>query len=189
MGKERQRNRISSKIDALPPDVKAEVDAMLLDSSITYTQISEFLNEEGYVISRSAVGRYALRTNDATSRLQEIQQRTEALVKVAQQNPDLDYTEAGMQFLMDGLINRLAMAEEEFDEMPLDKAGKLVTALSRTKAYKDKVRQDLQSNTEKAFKGMEAEIMAAIKGNKALADEMKSILERAKVAMLESENT
>lgn len=44
--------------------------------------------------------------------------------------------------MMDGLINRLATAGDEFDYLPLDKAGRLIASLSRTKAYKDKVRQD-----------------------------------------------
>ena len=47
-------------------------------------------------------------------------------------------------FLTAGLIDRLATAEEEFDTMPLDKAGRLVASLARTKTYKDRVRQDMQ---------------------------------------------
>lgn len=39
---------------------------------------------------------------------------------------------------MNGLVNRMATAEEEFDLMPLDKAGRLIASLSRTKVYKDR---------------------------------------------------
>lgn len=45
---------------------------------------------------------------------------------------------------MNGLINKVATAEEEFQEMPLDKAGRLIASLSRTKIYKDKVKQDMK---------------------------------------------
>lgn len=187
MGNERSRNRTAGKIDSLPPEVKEQVDKMLMDTSITYTEITNWLVACGFEISRSAVGRYALRTNNLTSRMLEAQQRTEALVKVVQQNPDADYSEAGMRLLMDGLINRLATAEEEFDELPIDKAGKLITALSRTKVYKDKVKQDMQKKVELAFQGMEAEIMEALKADKQLSEDLKNILERAKAKMLEDE--
>lgn len=187
MGRERTKSRTAGKIDGLPPNVKEQVDIMLLDTAITYTEISQWLINNGYEISRSSVGRYALRTNNLTQRMLEAQQRTEALVKVVQQNPDADYSEAGMRLLMDGLVNRLAMAQEEFDELPVEKAGKLITALSRTKAYKDKVKQDMQKKIELAFQGMEAEIMSVLKADKELSEDLKNILERAKSKMLEEE--
>lgn len=187
MGRERTKNRTAGKIDGLPPEVKEQVDTMLLDTAVTYTEISEWLINKGYEISRSSVGRYAMRTNSLTQRMLEAQQRTEALVKVVQNNPDADYSEAGMRLLMDGLVSRLATAEEEFDSLPIDKAGKLITALSRTKAYKDKVKQDMQKKVELAFQGMEAEIMAVLKADKQLSEDLKNILERAKTKMLEDE--
>lgn len=187
MGKERTKNRTAGKIDGLPPEVKEQVDMMLLDTAVTYTEISQWLINKGYEISRSSVGRYALRTNNLTQRMLEAQQRTETLVKVVQQNPDADYSEAGMRLLMDGLINRLAMAQEEFDDLSVEKAGKLITALSRTKAYKDKVKQDMQKKVELAFQGMEAEIMVVLKSDKQLSEDLKTILEKAKAKMLEEE--
>lgn len=45
---------------------------------------------------------------------------------------------------MNGLVNRMASAEEEWDTIPLDKAGRLIASLSRTKAYKDRVKQDMR---------------------------------------------
>lgn len=187
MGKERQKTRISSKLDKIPKDVLLEVDAMIVDTSNTYTDISDFLSDRGYEISRSAVGRYAIRSNSATKRLLEAQQQTEALVNIVRQNPEADYTEAGMRMLMDGLINKLATAEEEFDAMPVEKAGRLITALSRTKVYKDKVKQDMMAKVELAFRGMEAEILHTIKRDTELMEEMKRILRMAKERMMGEE--
>lgn len=187
MGKQRQKTRVSCKMDKLPGDVLREVDALIVDTSNTYTDISDHLLELGYDISRSAVGRYAVRSNSATQRLLAAQQQTEALVNVIKQNPDADYTEAGMRMLMDGLINKLATAEEEFDAMPVEKAGRLITALSRTKVYKDKVRQDMMAKMELAFKGMEAEILQTIKSDPELLEDMKRILTRAKEKMMGEE--
>lgn len=177
MGKQRKKTRISSKIDELPEIVRTNVDVMLADTSNTYQDISVFLKSQGYEISKSSVGRYAMRSNSAMQRLLEAQQQTEKLVQVVKQNPDADYTEAGMRMLMDGLINKMATAEEEFDQMPLDKAGRLLASLSRTKVYKDKAKQEMQKKADLAFKEMEQEILKVIKQDERSAEALKELLD------------
>lgn len=184
MGKSRTKKRITSKIDQIPEELKQKIDVMILDTSNTYQDIADYIQENGFEVSRSAVGRYAMRTNSATQRLMEAQKQTEALINVVKQNPDADYTEAGMRMLMDGLINRLATAEEEFDYMPLDKVGRLITALSRTKVYKDRVKQDMRAKVDLAFQGMEAEMMKTIKLDQELSDQLHKILICAKEKMM-----
>lgn len=187
MGRQRKKNRISSKIDELPEVLRTNVDVMLADTSNTYQDISNFLKAQGYEVSKSSVGRYAMRSNLAMQRLLEAQAQTEKLVKVVQQKPDADYTEAGMRMLMDGLINKMATAEEEFEQMPLDKAGRLLASLSRTKVYKDKVRQDMQKKADLAFREMEGEILKVIKQDAASVDALKRILGKAKERMMQDD--
>ena len=187
MAKQRTRTRISSKIDELPEELRTKVDVMLADTSNTYEYISQFLKQEGYEISKSSVGRYATRTNTATQRLLEAQAQTEKLIQVVKDNPDADYTEAAIMLTMNGLVNKVAMAEEEFNEMPLDKAGRLIASLSRTKVYKDKVRQDMKKKADVAFKEMEAEMMKVIRNDSESAEQLKVILKKAKERMLEDD--
>lgn len=187
MGKQRTRTRITSKIDELPGDLKLKVDVMLADTSNTYAYISEYLKGQGYEISKSSVGRYASRTNTATQRLLEAQAQTEKLIQVVKDNPEADYTEAAIMMMMSGLVDKVATAEEEFNEMPLDKAGRLIASLSRTKVYKDKVRQDMKKKADVAFKEMEAEMMKVIKNDAESADQLKIILTKAKERMLEDD--
>lgn len=187
MGKQRTRTRISSKIDELPEDLRVKVDVMLTDTSNTYAYISEFLKKEGYEISKSSVGRYANRTNTAAQRLLAAQAQTEKLIQVVKDNPDADYTEAAIMLTMNGLVNKVAMAEEEFNEMPLDKAGRLIASLSRTKVYKDRVRQDMKKKADIAFKQMETEMMAVIKNDTESAGQLKAILTKAKERMMEDD--
>ncbi|RKJ72378.1 DUF3486 family protein, partial [Anaerotruncus sp. 1XD22-93] len=163
MGEQRTRQRISSKIDELPDSLRMEVERMLADTSNTYEYISQFLKGEGYDISKSSVGRYATRTNNAMQRLLEAQAQTDRLIQVIKENPDADYTEAAIIMTMNGLLNKVATAEEEWDEMPLDKAGRLIASLSRTKVYKDRVRQDMKKKADIAFREMESEIMKVIR--------------------------
>lgn len=187
MGKERERNRIKSRIDELPEEMVELINQRLSDVTITYQEIADEVNNLGYEISKSSIGRYALRQNAAVKRLLEAQEQTKALVGAIKKNPDLDYTDAGMQILMDSLVKRISMAQEEFDSMPLDKAGRLITAISRTKVYKDRVKQDMKKKIELAFEGMEGELMAAIKSDPTLAKELKSVLERAKEKMMQDD--
>lgn len=187
MGTERQRTRITSKVDQLPEDVRLQVDEMIIDTTVTYQEISEWLQEKGFEVSKSSIGRYALRTTAATQRLIEAQRQTEALVNVIKKNPDVDYTDAGLLMLMDGLVKKISTAEEEFDNLPLDKAGRLITSISRTKVYKDRVKQDMKKKVELAFEGMESEIMNMIKADAALAKELKTVLEKAKEKMMQDD--
>ena len=63
---ERRRTRVSSTIDKLPDDIKGQLDVRLADTSNTYEELAAWLKAEGYEISKSAIGRYAIRTTQAT---------------------------------------------------------------------------------------------------------------------------
>ena len=187
MGDKRTKQRITSKIDELPEDLRMKVDEMLADTSNTYEYISQFLKGEGYDISKSSVGRYATRTNNAMQRLLEAQAQTDRLIQVVKENPEADYTEAAILLTMNGLLNKVATAEEEFNEMPLDKAGRLIASLSRTKVYKDRVKQDMRRKADIAFREMESEMLKVIKQDEKSAAQLKEILAKAKERMMEDD--
>ena len=187
MGDKRTKQRITSKIDELPEDLRMKVDVMLADTSNTYEYISQFLKGEGYDISKSSVGRYATRTNNAMQRLLEAQAQTDRLIQVVKENPEADYTEAAILLTMNGLLNKVATAEEEFNEMPLDKAGRLIASLSRTKVYKDRVNQDMRRKADIAFREMESEMLKVIKQDEKSAAQLKEILAKAKERMMEDD--
>ena len=163
------------------------MDVMLADTSNTYEYSSQFLKGEGYDISKSSVGRYATRTNNAMQRLLEAQAQTDRLIRVVKENPEADYTEAAILLTMNGLLNKVATAEEEFNEMPLDKAGRLIASLSRTKVYKDRVKQDMRRKADIAFREMESEMLKVIKQDEKSAAQLKEILAKAKERMMEDD--
>lgn len=187
MGRQRKKTRVTSSVDRLPEAVRQNVDAMLADTSNTYLEISIWLMEQGFEVSKSSIGRYALRSSSAAQRLLEAQMQTEKLVKIIQNKPDEDYTEAAMRMMMDGLVNKLAAAEEEFDEMPLDKAGRLIASLSRTKVYKDRVRQDMAKKAELAFRELESDLMQAVAADEEDAKVISNILSKAQARMMEDD--
>ncbi|WP_213431479.1 phage protein Gp27 family protein, partial [Paenibacillus dendritiformis] len=110
----KRRNRTRSKVDDLPLHIKDQVDAMLLDTRYTYWEISEYLEAQGFEVSKSSIGRYALRVGNATQRLMEAQEQTKALVEMIRKNPDVDYTEGGLQIMAGELTKKMAQAQEEW---------------------------------------------------------------------------
>lgn len=171
---------MSSTIDQLPDDVRVELDVKLADTANTYEELSAWLKEKGYQISKSAIGRYSIRSTQAAQRVAETLQRTQAIAQAVETHPNLDYTKAASLVLMDGLMRKVSTAEDEFAEMPLDKAGRLIASLSRNATYEKRVRQDMKKKAELAFDQMEAELMAAIKQHPDLAGELHDVLARAR---------
>ncbi len=113
---ERRRTRVSSTIDKLPDDIKGQLDVRLADTSNTYEELAAWLKTEGYEISKSAIGRYAIRTTQAAQRVAQTIQRTQAIAQAVEAHPDLDYTKAASMVLMDGLMQRVSTAEDDFQD-------------------------------------------------------------------------
>lgn len=176
---------MSSTIDKLPDDIKSRLDVKLSDTTNTYEELSAWLKVEGYEISKSAIGRYAIRTTKAAQRVAETIQRTQAIAQAVEAHPDLDYTKAASMVLMDGLMQRVSTAEEDFQEMPLDKAGRLIASLARNATYEKNVRANLKKKAELAFDQLEVELMAAIKQHPELAGELHDVLARAREKVLD----
>jgi hypothetical protein len=164
MGDQHKKRRVRSKVDDLPVHIKDQVDAMLLDTKYTYTEISDYLDEHEFEVSKSSIGRYALRIGRATQRLQEAQEQTKALIQLIKQNPDTDYTEGGLQIMAGELTKKFAQAQEEWDDMPLEKAARVMVSLSRTKIYKDKIKADLAERTKVALAEFKKEVYAELGG-------------------------
>jgi len=164
VGEQRQRTRTRSKVDELPEELTEQVESMLIDTSITYTDISDYIKSKGHDISKSAIGRYALRTNTATQRLLEAQEQTRMLVEAIKKNPDADYTEGALQIMSGELTKKFAQAQEEWDDMPLDKAARVMVSLSRTKIYKDKIRAELAQEAKIALAEFKKEVYAELEG-------------------------
>lgn len=184
MSKARRRTRVSSTVDRLPDEVRAELDLRLSDTANTYSELSDWLKSEGYEISRSAIGRYAIRTTTAAQRVAETIQRTQAIAKAVEEHPDLDYTKAASLVYVDGLMRRLSTAEDEFDEIPLDKAGRLLASFSRNETYEKRTRAELRKKAELAFDQLESELTAAIRQHPELSGELHSVLARAREKVL-----
>lgn len=158
-----KKYRKHNKVFGLPEDLRNAVDEMLLDTSITYLDISKWLSEKDISISKSTIGRYALETKQLAHRLLETQARVQELVKVAQHNQnDEGLTEAALQISVHKLSERIAVMEEELDDLPPELAIDLMIKLARAKAYKDKTYATLKNEHERAYEKFKTLVYAEL---------------------------
>ena len=159
MGKQRTKSRVRSRVDELPDEARDLLNSMLADVNYTYVDIADALTKKGWEISRQSIGRYALRQNAVAKRLLEAREQTTALLQVARQNQDIESTELATSIFIDGLTRRIATANEDFDELPIEKAGKLLVQLQRSAVYKARMR----STRAQACRDVESNILARIR--------------------------
>lgn len=181
---EKKRTRVNSKIGQLPPNVKAQVDVLLADSSNTFTDISDWLKAEDFDISRGAVGRYALRANKAAGRVAETLQKSKAIIEMLEQHPEMDAAKASQALMMDGLMQRLSTAEEEYMTMPLEDAGRLLASFRRVDIADKKLKLDQRKRIDLAFEGLEEQLMTSIKATPELSERLRQILIEAKTTIV-----
>ena len=181
---EQTPRRTRSTITELPEKVQIELNQRLMANFESYGDTVKWLKSKGYTISRSALGRHARKSAVVAHRVSESLIQAQAVAQAVAAHPDLDYTSAAQVVLVRGLMERVSTAEEEFDEMPLDKVGRLIASLARNATYEKRVRAELKKKAELAFEQMETELMAAIRQHPELTGELHDVLSRAREKVL-----
>lgn len=139
--------RKHSKIDTLPPEMKATVEEMILDGSATYSDIVAFLQEHGYSLSVSSVCRYAQGYVENLQTLQIAQANFRSMMEELDRYPDLDTTEALVRVASQNLMTALASKkDEDWNGVAVDKLMNQISGLTRAVAYKKRV--ELQNKTD-----------------------------------------
>ena len=188
MGKERERHRIKSRVDELPDDLRQRLDEMLADVNYTYEQIAEQITAQGYEISKSSIGRYALNKNAVARRLKEAYEKTRLLVQSVRENQNIDASDAAETILINALTTRLATAEEEMDRMPLDKVGRLLVSVQRSIVYKEKFRLEQASKIKEAVEEVKKELARELERHPDLHTKNCRLLEEKIVSRLEEKH-
>lgn len=120
MGK-KAGNRKHSKIDALDPALRETVEQMLLSGS-TYSEIVDFLGENGVGISVASVCRYARAYQAEVQMLNMAQENFRRMMDELDKYPDLDTTEAIIRLTSQNLLTALAnTSEEDWQGVSVDK--------------------------------------------------------------------
>lgn len=160
----RRKNRSRSKISRLPPEIRSTVDAMVqATADFTYTDIQEYLAEQGVEISTSAIGTYVRELMDSLEALTVAQETMRAMMETAAKVPEVDAVEiinriAGQKMLQ-AVINR---PEEEWTEVELDKLLREMNAMTKAVAYKQRIDQQNKTDAQAAADELKAQFFSAL---------------------------
>lgn len=128
-----RKPRSDSKMYQLPKDVLDQVNNMLLNENMKYSDIQYWLEtEHNMKISLSSISNYAVKIYQAAQRISDDLERTKFFVDYIGDKSELDASKATTAILKSGLLQKIATAEEEFNEMPVEKAGRLLVELNRS---------------------------------------------------------
>ena len=153
-----------SSMAVLPQDIKHEFERRLTENGFqNYTELTEWLNEQGFQISRSAVHRYGQKIE---RRFAAIKDSTEAARLIADHASDEgdSRSEALMAMLQTELFNAMVeigeIGEEDlpaiarFDLMATaaKNIAALTSASARLKEYQQKVKAKVQATADEVEK-------------------------------------
>lgn len=102
-------------------------------------------------------------------------------------NPDLDTTQATSAILKSGLLQKISSAEEEFNDMPIEKAGRLFVQLIKADADRKRTDYITKRKAELALDQMEADLLAQIRQYPDLTSQLKDVLNQARTRIIGSE--
>lgn len=134
-----QRNRSHGKIEGLPDTLKREVENRLL-KGCTYEDISGYLQEQGYDIHFSSVGRYGRKF---LNRFESVRVAKEFAKLLADDNVDRPATELheANNLLASQLIME-AMVDDDMDPDERAKVAKSIASLQRAQVANEKLKLD-----------------------------------------------
>lgn len=173
MGKERERTRIKSRVDELPEEIKKFLDDLLLDVNITYQEIADAITQKGYEISKSSVGRYALRKNAVLNRLKEATEQTKMIIEASKGNDPLKAVNATVEMMTAGLARKIATAQEEIDNLPVGKAMSATIQLKRVAVEEANALLRSDRLYRKALGDVKAAFINVLKKKPGLVDEIE----------------
>lgn len=179
MAGERKRSRVRCRVDDYPAVARELLDGMLQDVRNTYADIAAAMTEAGYPIAKSSVHRYAMRTEAASARIRAAAEQTRVLIQALQDNHDVEASEVASALLLDGLTRRLATAEEEYDDLSIDKAGRLLVQLQRSGVYKNRYKQERKKTIDNLQNTILAQLRDQVQGNDALLDQLSGMVQDA----------
>ncbi len=157
-----------SKVDLLPPDIRAELDRRLIASGFgNLVALSEWLNEHGFEISKTTVGVHSQRLK---RRLAAVTASTEAAKLIAQAAPDEsdDRSNAIISLIQSDLFEALVEFQEaqESDSDALKpaerillygKAAKNIATLTRASVARNKWASEVKEKLAAVLAAMKRE--------------------------------
>lgn len=184
-----RKPRSDSKMYQLPKEVLDQVNDMLLNENMKYSDIQYWLEtEHGLKISLSSISNYAVKIYQAAQRIADDLERTKFFIDYIGDKSEIDASKATTAILKSGLMQKIATAEEEFNEMPVEKAGRLLVDINRTEIARERLELDYKKKMELAFEAFESNVMDEIKKYPEIKEKFTSLFKEMKEKIQTSKN-
>lgn len=179
-----RKPRSDSKMYQLPKAVLEKVDDMLLNENMKYSDIQHWLEtEHDMKISLSSISNYAVKIYRAAQRVADDLERTKFFIDYIGDKSELDAGKATTAILKSGLLQKIATAEEEFNEMPVEKAGRLLVELNKMEIARDRLELDYKKKMQLALEAFESKIMGEIKKYPEIREKFSGLIRELKDKM------
>lgn len=175
------KRRRTGKVDKLPPNLKNDVEQMLL-SHKGYREIVKHLAENGEKMSTSAICTYAKKFKATTDMMTIAQGNFATLMEEMQKQPDLDISEALIRLAGHHVINALTNLDDtRFSDVPADQLIRETNSLIRATSYKKRIETQNKDDFDASLDAMKTlifEVMA--KENPELYNQVNEFLKSKK---------
>jgi hypothetical protein len=137
------------------------VDEMLANGH-TYEAIAEAVREVGESIGKSSVARYHSAWDQVTERIAKTREQMKVLIDAVRDQPGTDLAEVANQVMMQGLLSRIARAEDDFEKLDLVDAGRLVATLERSGVQRERLKLQYDKGVTVAVETIMSELRMAL---------------------------
>lgn len=176
-----RKPRSDSKMYQLPKEVLNQIDGMLLNENMKYSDIQHWLEvEHGFKISLSSISNYAVKIYRTAQRIADDLERTKFYLDFVKNETDVDTNQIPFAMLNSGLMQKIATAEEEFNEIPIEKASHLLIELNKMKLAERKLELEYKKKMQLAFEQFEDDMFKTLKQYPDLTKEFKQLLIKTK---------
>lgn len=187
MTEKARKPRSDSKMYQLPRDALDQVNDMLLNENMKYSDIQHWLEtKHGMKISLSSISNYAVKIYQAAQRVSDDLERTKFFIDYIGDKSEIDASKATTALLKSGLLQKIATAEDEFNEMPVEKAGRLLVELNKAEIARERLELDYKKKMQLAFEAFESKIMDEIKKYAEIKEKFATAFKELKEKMQEN---
>ncbi|MDI3547900.1 MAG: hypothetical protein PWR10_1552 [Halanaerobiales bacterium] len=178
LNKNNKRSR--HKINTFPPELVEAINKQLVAGK-TYEEITEFINDRGYQIGKSSVGRYGKDFLTKLERLKKAKEQARAIVEEASDRPSTEMHEAANQMAVT-LLTEMMMNKEYSPEdiSQLSNTFKALAQLERSAVAREKLKYDMDKGVNAAFEKIKSELQKELAKDEELLSRMLKLVENVR---------
>lgn len=167
------------------PDELLEAVNQKLVAGKTYREITEMIKQEGYEISKSAVGRYGKDFLSRLERLKVVKDQAKTIVEESADRPATEMYEAASQLAMDLIMETLMKADagKELKEADLIKLMNVLSKLETSATKREKVKLKYNEGVEAAVTKIKEELKSEINTDSELMKKLTRLVDKSKEAV------